>query len=114
MSILQRKFSIKQSKTFNYIYKSKTIFHTKTFILFIQKNNQNKFHIAFVASKKVGNAVIRNKAKRHLKAGCLFYNKFFKNYFYIFVAKKQITNVGFSVIKKDIQFALNKMSNKLQ
>ena len=113
MSILQRKFSIKLSKTFSYIYKSRSVFHTKTFILFIQKNKQNKFSIAFVASKKVGNAVVRNKSKRHLKAACLYHKELFGRYSYVFVAKKQITATPFAVIKKDIKFALDKMSNKL-
>jgi ribonuclease P protein component len=42
-----------------------TIFAAKNFI---PKKNKNLLHISFVMKKKIGNAVIRNRIRRKLKA----------------------------------------------
>jgi len=50
-----------------------------------------------VASKKVGNAVKRNFAKRRLRA--LFINKELKKGTFILVAKKDILDIDFKQLK---------------
>ena len=70
------------------------------------KNLSNKssksLNISFVAQKKLGNAVKRNKIKRRLKN---IMNQFLKtskinlNYSYLIIAKKEIINTKFSDIK---------------
>tara|TARA_B100000579_G_scaffold202649_1_gene165709 strand:- start:260 stop:601 length:342 start_codon:yes stop_codon:yes gene_type:complete len=66
----------------------------------------NKYlNISFVAQKKLGNAVKRNKVKRRLKQ---IMNQFLKiskvnlNYSYVVIAKKPILNAKFVEIKETI------------
>jgi ribonuclease P protein component len=66
--------SLNQSKDFLRILRKQRI-NTKYFTIFFDKisknfkNNSNEFlNISFVMKKKIGNAVIRNKIKRKLKA----------------------------------------------
>ena len=53
---------IKKSNDFSSIYNNSQKIHTKYFIIFINNNKTKRF--GFVASKKTGNAVYRNRIKR--------------------------------------------------
>ena len=77
-------------------------------ILFF-KSNENHFNIAFVASKKIGNAVIRNRAKRRLRAMFLEYEDKIQKGSYIFIAKEAINDRDFKGIKKDFDFAFKRL-----
>ena len=76
------------------------------------KSNKN-LNISFVAQKKLGNAVKRNKIKRRLKN---IVNRFLKisiinlDYSYLIITKKEIINAQFS----DIRDALFKDYKKIK
>ncbi len=65
--------------------------------------------IGFTASKKVGNAVKRNFAKRRLRAIFREYSNFLNDGTYIFVAKQDIIDIKFSKLKNDIDKALKRV-----
>jgi len=68
------------------------------------KSNKN-LNISFVAQKKLGNAVKRNKIKRRIKMIMTQISKIIKinlNYSYLIIAKKTIINAKFFDIKDTI------------
>jgi len=68
------------------------------------KSNKN-LNISFVAQKKLGNAVKRNKIKRRIKMIMTQISKIIKinlNYSYLIIAKKTIINAKFFDIKETI------------
>ena len=77
----------------------------KYLTIFFKKlsGKSNKYlNISFVAQKKLGNAVKRNKIKRRLRNIMNHINKVFKinlNYSYLIIAKKKIINAKFVDIK---------------
>ena len=66
--------------------------------------------VGFVASKKVGNAVHRNRAKRLLRAHFIENIDLLASGSYVLVAKPDILNQKFSEIKKSYLHALKKCS----
>jgi len=70
-------------------------------VLFYLQNSDTK-KIGFTATKKIGNAVIRNRAKRRLRALFLKHSPTLKNGSYVFVAK--LTTVQFSAIQLEKDF----------
>ena len=68
-------------------------------------NNELKF--AFVVSKKVGNAVVRNKTKRRFRA--IARNLDLQNGWYLFLAKPAIKDAKFETIQKDINKCLSQL-----
>jgi len=69
----------------------------------------NQKQIGFTASKKVGNAVKRNFAKRRLRAIFAEYSNNLNDGTYIFVAKHDIIDIKFSKLKNDIYKSLKRL-----
>ena len=62
--MLERKHRLTKRKEFNYIFKKGKAFSTKLFVLNYSPTKLPTFKVGFSVSKKIGNAVIRNKVKR--------------------------------------------------
>lgn len=84
---------------------------TKNFILFLKENEKKHHRLGIIASKKVGGAVIRNKAKRILRE---YFRKFSKEtlpagesqYDVIFICRKTIKTAGMEDILKNLRAIL--------
>ena len=109
---------LKRKDQFAYVFKSGKFLSLDTIVIQYSKRKE-KFisanpRFGFIASKKVGNAVKRNFAKRRLKAlekiilsyGC-------KKLDYVFVAKKKILSESFSKISIDLKKGLKKTYKQL-
>jgi len=100
---------LKTNREFNTIYNKATkSWHTPYFVIFFKKSNN--YQVAFVASKKLGNAVARNRAKRLLRANFISLCDNIEQGSYIFVAKKAILDEDFTKIHKTFKYALKKVS----
>ena len=70
----------------------------------------NKPRFGIIASRKIGNSVKRNFAKRRLRALVNIVAKHGKkNSDYIFVAKKNLLNENFSMLSLEFKKGLNKI-----
>ncbi|BCD68188.1 ribonuclease P protein component [Nitratiruptor sp. YY09-18] len=90
--------TLKTQREFQRVYKNGKALHTPFFVLFYLKNADTK--VGFVASKKVGKAVKRNRAKRLLRALLTNFNKPLPSGSYIFVAKPKILEVNFATLQR--------------
>lgn len=74
-------------------------------------HEQNTFQVGFTASKKVGNAVMRNRLKRRMRA--LFYENstFLQEGRYILVAKKDLNDIKYNDLNNSFKKALKKIGS---
>ena len=78
----------------------------------IYSKNIRSVNISFITKKKIGNAVVRNKIKRRLKNimnGALKVIKINKKYSYLFIAKKNVFDDEYNIIKEHIYKDLEKI-----
>ena len=90
-----------------YKHSSKT-WHTPYFVLFYKNNDEQK--VGFVASKKIGNAVHRNRAKRLLRAHFIENIDLISPGSYVLVAKPDLLSNTYLETKKSYIHALKKCS----
>lgn len=92
---MQSKYRLKNRKSYTYIYNhGKCLSNQYITVVFVPSNKGTK--IGFSVSKKVGNAVTRNKIRRRLKETCRIHiDDFAKNTNYIIVAKPKILDLKF-------------------
>lgn len=98
---------MKLSKEFQLVYKRGKAAHAKSSVLFYLRDKEYKK--GFTASKKVGNAVFRNRAKRRLRALFLEFSSQLNSGTYVFVAKEPIRHTSYEELKADIERALKRV-----
>lgn len=103
-----RKFgSISDSKDFSKLYKDAKKWYCEAAVVFYLEDKEEK--MAVVASKKVGKAVQRNRAKRLLREIFYHLEDELKSGQYIFVAKSELLELPFSQLEKTLKWSLEKL-----
>ena len=102
-----RLLSLSKNEDFKSLLSGKKISNKYLTIFFKSLSGKsNKYlNISFVAQKKLGNAVKRNKIKRRLRSimsQMIEISKINFNYSYLLIAKKSIINAKFTDIKEAI------------
>ena len=93
---------IKENKDFARIMKTTQPYKNKDFLIFVEKNiNIKPYHFGISVSKKLGNAVMRNKLKRQIKA--IIDKKDYQNNFNcIIILRKDILNNDFQATERSL------------
>ncbi len=88
---------------------------TDSFILrYLKSDTIEKERFGYTASKKVGNAVKRNRAKRRLRELVRHFAKDFReDYRYVFIAFPSTPVVDFQKLKSDFEYALSKSNERI-
>jgi len=101
-----KKTVLRRKSDFALIYNKGKSVPEKCIVLFAKKNDFPYSRVAFLASKKVGNSVARNRARRLMKES---YREIREDlaagYDMIFIARKTICNLKCADVKKSMEAA---------
>ena len=76
-------------------------------LFYIKKDVKN---VGFTVTKKIGNAVVRNRTKRRLRALFLEFMDRLENGTYIIVSKQEIVNTNYEDLKRDLKYTFKKLN----
>ena len=107
--------ALSKNEEFKNLLKGKKISNKYATIFFghLSNKDNNKFNISFIAKKKIGNAVKRNKIKRRLRN---IVNDVVKqisiklNYSYLVIAKPTMLNNEYTKIKQTLLMSFKKIN----
>lgn len=101
---MNRSYSLKRHKEFRYTYRVGRSVGTRLFSLVWAKNRSDSVKVGFSVSKKIGNAVLRNRAKRRLRA-CItpMLGSIRKGTNLIFIARHDVLDVPFPEMQKQME-----------
>jgi ribonuclease P protein component len=98
---MRREYSIKDNKDFRRVYRYGKSKVDNTLVIYAAKSNKENSRVGFSVSKKVGNAVIRNKIKRRLREifrkNVLNFNNTFD---IVVVARKAAATADYKMLEK--------------
>lgn len=101
--------TLRNKKEFSIIYNKGKSIGDRYVVIIYKKNNLGYNRIAVIASKKIGNAVVRNRARRLIKESLRKIGDFpFKGWDLIFIARKNIIEVKCYCVEKSITKAISK------
>lgn len=107
--MLNRMFRISKSKDYQHTYRNGLKIPGKYLIAYIIVNGMNMNRFGVVASKKVGNAVKRNKAKRRLRALAQeSQGKLSQGYDIVMIARQSMVGADYTRIEKDFYAVMKK------
>ena len=106
--------SLSKSEDFKNLLNGRRISNPYSTIFFkkLSSKNNKLLNVSFVAKRKIGNAVKRNKIKRRLRNIMNDATKKLNmnlNYSYLFIAKKNIYDAEYKMIKNSILKDLTKV-----
>ena len=99
---------LKAHKEFEYVYKKGQSAHSRSSVLFyLPKCGEKK--VGYTASKKVGKAVIRNRAKRRMRALFKEQQEGLAEGHYVYVAKASLNETPFATLRRDLKYLIKKL-----
>ncbi|HUM55582.1 MAG TPA: ribonuclease P protein component [Bacillota bacterium] len=105
-----KKNILRRKRDFSAAYNKGKFVREKCIVLFYRKNDLSYNRIAFLASKKVGNSVKRNRARRLMKESVRISGEpGFSGYDLIFIARNTINNRKCADVKESIEAAIKKV-----
>ena len=100
---------LKENREFSRIINAYKSNYFKYFNIYIEYNTNDYYKFGISVSKKVGNAVTRNRIKRQIKD--IIDKKIYKNNFKcIIIVKKGILDLSYQEISNEVIFALTKLN----
>lgn len=111
---MKKKFIVKTARDFEDIIHTGQCIKNKYYVIHYKKNNMKYDRFGISVSKKLGNAVFRNKYKRKLRSIIDNYKKYYENCEdYIIILRKEAVNQPFDLMEKEF-FALMNSNKKGQ
>lgn len=100
---MRKENRLRKNMEFKKVYKTGKNYWNRNLILFIRKNGSENTRIGISITKKIGNAVVRNKLKRRIKSVNQDYiNSIKLGYDVVIIPKKNAVELTF----KDLESAI--------
>ena len=113
-AVMEKKYRLRKNLEFKRVYSGGKNYWNRNLTLYIKKNNMEETRLGITITKKIGNAVVRNRIKRRIKE--IYRKKFFRiksGYDLIFIPKKNVVDISYKELESAIIHIL-KLSNMLK
>ena len=115
MFFLDKLHTVKKSREFSDIIHNGVFFKNKCYVIYYKDNGLDYYRFGISVSKKLGNAVYRNKFKRQLRFIIDKYKKSYQNGFdYIIIIRNGYIDLDFASKDKDFIYLMEKINNKIK
>ena len=105
---MEKRYRLQKNKAFQYVYHRGRSVACRDLVMLVAKGRGVK--VGFSVSKKVGNAVVRNKVKRRLRECFRPHLGDVKPGLYVVVARPSAATATFQSLEKDVRYLLRKHS----
>ncbi|WP_070407237.1 MULTISPECIES: ribonuclease P protein component [unclassified Spiroplasma] len=97
---MKKKFIVKKNYEFQKIINNRSFIKTNTYFIYFKKNDLNYHRFGISVGKKLGNAVVRNKVKRQIRAILSYDFSATEGYDQIIIVRKPYFSNSYLVNKK--------------
>lgn len=108
---MEDKNRVKKRRDFTRVYQRGKSHAGKYIVLYRYKTRLDTYRVGFTVSKKVGNAVVRNKVRRRLKEIARLQPELFQpGRDYILIARPAAAQVTYRELERDLESLLKKIN----
>ncbi len=112
---MKKQYRVKKSSEIEKILKAKNCYGNKYFTVYKKENDEtNYFRYAISVGKKIGNAVIRNRVKRQIRAIIDNMCDPLFNIDVFIVVKTNIHDIDFLEMQKQLKYLFKKLNIKIK
>lgn len=111
---MKKQNRIRKNEEFQKIISKKNSVANQSFVVYFQKNNlNNQTRVGISVSKKLGNAVLRNKIKRQVRMLAQQTIDFNDGFDYIIIVRNKFLSLPFSKNEHEMDYILKKIKKKV-
>lgn len=104
---MNKRQRVKKNEDFQIIFKRGKSFANRQFVVYCLEKEQEEFRLGLSVSKKVGNAVVRNRIKRYIRQTFLeLKDQVSSQMDYIIIARNPAAKLDFHETKKSLEHVL--------
>ncbi len=105
---MKKEFRVKKNKDFQAAFQKGRSFANRQFVVYsLAKEDQDYFRIGLSVSKKIGNAVTRNRIKRYIRQSILeLKEQLLPGNDFVIIARKPAAEMDFFEVKKSLTHVL--------
>ncbi len=100
---------LKKNQDFKKVYTRGKSYGCKNLVIYYMPNKSDSFRAGFSVSKKVGNAVVRNRVRRYLKESLILLKPGGPGHDIIFVARPSAKDNNFHDINRSVRYLFKKI-----
>lgn len=104
---------VRKNEDFQSIIKDKKSVANSKVVVYYKKNNLSLLRVGFSVSKKLGNAVVRNKTKRQVRMMAREIFDQNQSMDYIIIVRNKFLESSYEENKKDLLFLYNKINRRM-
>lgn len=105
---MNRRYSLKKNRQFQYVYRrGKSAACREMVLLYVRAP---RVQVGFSVSKKIGNAVVRNRTKRRLREAVRPLLPRMKCGLYVVIARQDCVRASFPAICRSLSYVLKKQN----
>ncbi|WP_223702790.1 ribonuclease P protein component [Sutcliffiella deserti] len=108
---MKKEQRIKKSKEFQHVFQKGKSMANRQFVVYaLEKKGQPYFRIGLSVSKKIGNAVVRNRIKRLIRQALLeMKEQLSQEVDIVIIARKPTSDMTYEEVQKSLQHVLRKL-----
>ena len=103
---MKKNFRVKREKDFKEIFQYGTSFANRKFVVYQLENQQNHFRVGLSVSKKLGNAVVRNRIKRKIRHVLMQHQKQLVQADFVVIARKGVEELDYHQVEQNLLHVL--------
>jgi ribonuclease P protein component len=111
---MKKQYRVKKNEDFSAILSKKQSFANRSFVVYYKKNEEEHTRVGISVSKKVGNAVLRNKVKRQVR---MIVNEIFDFQYpmdYVIIIRKVYVSLSYEENKKEMAYIYQKINKRME
>ncbi len=107
---MKKEYRIKKNKEFQDVFQHGSSTANRQFVVYVlQRDDHEHFRIGLSVSKKIGNAVVRNRVKRLIRQFFLEHKEQVNQQKdYVIIARKPVVDMDYHEVKSSLQHVLKR------
>ncbi|MDR0753125.1 MAG: ribonuclease P protein component [Holosporaceae bacterium] len=112
---MKKSFRIRRRVDFVRVSQRGFYWRTNSIVVQCYLNNLDTYRVGFTASKKVGNAVVRNRCKRRIRAvaDAILNSLALAGVDYVFIARKSTSTIKWTLLMEDATSSVQFLNNRV-
>ena len=103
---MRKNYRVKSEKDFNAIFKRGQSFDNRKFVVYMLEKEQKHFRVGISVSKKLGNAVVRNRIKRKIRHVLMQHQKQLVQADFVVIARKGVEELDYHQVEQNLLHVL--------